>query len=96
MYHQHEKAYRGLKILMPNLLKKLRSGKTVKALLLITAAALPTCRFTLIVHPTKVSVDEINAYLYRMLEHEQCSVTYFKHADAISNTNYPENLNDGH
>ena len=30
--------------------------------------------------PHQVSVDEINAYLYRMMVHEQCSVTYFKHA----------------
>ena len=46
--------------------------------------------------PHQVSVDEINAYLYRIMVHEQCSVTYFKHANAISNTNYPENLNNGH
>jgi integrase/recombinase XerD len=30
--------------------------------------------------PHLVSVEEINAYLYRMMVHEQCSVTYFKHA----------------
>ena len=30
--------------------------------------------------PHHISVDEINAYLYRMMVHENCSVTYFKHA----------------
>jgi integrase/recombinase XerD len=30
--------------------------------------------------PHMVSVEEINAYLYRMMVHEQCSLTYFKHA----------------
>ncbi len=30
--------------------------------------------------PHQVSVDEINAYLYGMMTHEQCSLTYFKHA----------------
>lgn len=30
--------------------------------------------------PHKVSVDEINAYLYSMMVHQNCSVTYFKHA----------------
>ena len=30
--------------------------------------------------PHQVSVEELNAYLYRMMVHEQCSVTYFKHA----------------
>lgn len=30
--------------------------------------------------PHLISVEEINAYLYRMMVHEQCSITYFKHA----------------
>ena len=30
--------------------------------------------------PHKVSVDEINAYLYSMMVHQNCSITYFKHA----------------
>lgn len=30
--------------------------------------------------PHAVSVDEINSYLYRISVHEQCSITYFKHA----------------
>lgn len=30
--------------------------------------------------PHQVSADEINAYLYSMMVHEQCSLTYFKHA----------------
>jgi integrase/recombinase XerD len=30
--------------------------------------------------PHHISVEEINSYLYRMMVHEQCSVTYFKHA----------------
>lgn len=30
--------------------------------------------------PHEVSVEELNAYLYRMMVHEQCSLTYFKHA----------------
>ncbi|WP_153800394.1 tyrosine-type recombinase/integrase [Foetidibacter luteolus] len=30
--------------------------------------------------PHLVSVEEINSYLYRMMVHEQCSLTYFKHA----------------
>lgn len=30
--------------------------------------------------PHLVSVEEINAYLYRMMVHEKCSLTYFKHA----------------
>lgn len=30
--------------------------------------------------PHLVSVEEINSYLYRMMVHEGCSVTYFKHA----------------
>jgi integrase/recombinase XerD len=30
--------------------------------------------------PHQVSVEEINAYLYRMMVHENCSMSYFKHA----------------
>jgi len=30
--------------------------------------------------PHEVTVEEINSYLYRMMVHEQCSITYFKHA----------------
>ena len=30
--------------------------------------------------PHEVSVEELNSYLYRMMVHEQCSLTYFKHA----------------
>src|SRR6266508_5685722 len=30
--------------------------------------------------PHHISVDEINAYLYSMMVHEKCSLTYFKHA----------------
>lgn len=30
--------------------------------------------------PHQISVDEINTYLYRMMVHEKCSLTYFKHA----------------
>ncbi len=30
--------------------------------------------------PHELSVEELNAYLYRMMVHEQCSLTYFKHA----------------
>ena len=45
--------------------------------------------------PHLISVNEINAYLYRMMVHEQCLVTYFKHANAISNTSYSENLDNG-
>jgi integrase/recombinase XerD len=30
--------------------------------------------------PHQISVDEINAYLYSMMVHEKCSLTYFKHA----------------
>jgi len=30
--------------------------------------------------PHQVSVEEINAYLYSMMVHEKCSLTYFKHA----------------
>jgi len=30
--------------------------------------------------PHQVTVEEINSYLYRMMVHEQCSITYFKHA----------------
>lgn len=30
--------------------------------------------------PHLMSVEEINSYLYRMMVHEGCSVTYFKHA----------------
>lgn len=30
--------------------------------------------------PHQVSVDEINAYLYSMMVHEKCSISYFKHA----------------
>lgn len=30
--------------------------------------------------PHQISVEEINAYLYSMMVHEKCSLTYFKHA----------------
>lgn len=30
--------------------------------------------------PHQVSVEEINAYLYSMMVHEKCSISYFKHA----------------
>ena len=30
--------------------------------------------------PHLISVEEINSYLYRMMVHENCSLTYFKHA----------------
>lgn len=30
--------------------------------------------------PHVISVDELNAYLYSMMVHEKCSLTYFKHA----------------
>lgn len=30
--------------------------------------------------PHQVSVEELNGYLYRMMVHENCSLTYFKHA----------------
>lgn len=30
--------------------------------------------------PHQVSVEEINAYLYNMMVHEKCSISYFKHA----------------
>jgi integrase/recombinase XerD len=30
--------------------------------------------------PHQISVEEINAYLYSMMVHEKCSISYFKHA----------------
>jgi integrase/recombinase XerD len=30
--------------------------------------------------PHEVSVEEFNSYLHRMMAHERCSLTYFKHA----------------
>jgi site-specific recombinase XerD len=30
--------------------------------------------------PHQISVEEINAYLYQMMVHEKCSLSYFKHA----------------
>ncbi len=48
--------------------------------MLITAAALAYITLHFNRAPHLISVEEINSYLYRMMVHEQCSLTYFKHA----------------
>ena len=61
-------------------IEKVTIGQNSKSLIVNYSRSLAYIALHFNKPPHMVSVDEINAYLYRMMTHEQCSVTYFKHA----------------
>ena len=61
-------------------IEKVTIGQNSKSLIVNYSRSLAYISLHFNRPPQVVSVDEINAYLYSMMVHQNCSVTYFKHA----------------
>ncbi len=61
-------------------IEKVTIGQNSKSLIVNCSRSLACISLHFSRPPHLVSVDEINAYLYNMMVHQNCSVTYFKHA----------------
>jgi hypothetical protein len=61
-------------------IEKVTIGQNSKSLVVNYSRSLAYISLHFSRHPHLVSVDAINAYLYSMMVHQNCSVTYFKHA----------------
>ncbi len=77
---QAKKGVSGFALAYGKFIEKVTIGQNSKSLIVNYSRSLAYIALHFGRPPHQVSVDEINAYLYSMMVHEQCSVTYFKHA----------------
>lgn len=77
---QAKKGVPGFKNSYAKFIEKVTIGQNSKSLIVNYSRSLAYIALHFNKPPHLISVDEINAYLYRMMVHEQCSLTYFKHA----------------
>ncbi len=77
---QAKKGVPGFENSYAKFIEKVTIGQNSKSLIVNYSRSLAYIALHFNKPPHLISVEEINAYLYRMMVHEQCSLTYFKHA----------------
>lgn len=77
---QAKKGVPGFALAYGKFIEKVTIGQNSKSLIVNYSRSLAYIALHFSRPPQLVSVEEINAYLYSMMVHEGCSVTYFKHA----------------
>ena len=77
---QAKKGVPGFENSYAKFIEKVTIGQNSKSLIVNYSRSLAYIAIHFNRSPHEISVDEINAYLYRMMVHEKCSLTYFKHA----------------
>jgi len=77
---QAKKGVPGFALAYGKFIEKVTIGQNSKSLIVNYSRSLAYIALHFSRPPQLVSVEEINAYLYSMMVHERCSVTYFKHA----------------
>ncbi len=77
---QAKKGVPGFALAYGKFIEKVTIGQNSKSLIVNYSRSLAYIALHFSRPPHQVSVEEINAYLYSMMVHEKCSLTYFKHA----------------
>lgn len=77
---QAKKGVPGFAIAYAKFIEKATIDQSSKSLIVNYSRSLAYIALHFNRNPHLISVEEINSYLYRMMVHEQCSLTYFKHA----------------
>jgi integrase/recombinase XerD len=77
---QAKKGVPGFAIAYAKFIEKVTINQSSKSLIVNYSRSLAYVALHFSRCPHKVSVEELNSYLYRMMVHENCSLTYFKHA----------------
>ncbi len=77
---QAKKGVPGFALAYGKFIEKVTIGQNSKSFIVNYSRSLAYIALHFSRPPHQVSVEEINAYLYSMMVHEKCSLTYFKHA----------------
>jgi len=77
---QAKKGVPGFAIAYAKFIEKVTINQSSKSLIVNYGRSLAYAALHFGRCPHLVSVEELNSYLYRMMVHENCSITYFKHA----------------
>ncbi len=77
---QAKKGVPGFTLAYGKFIEKVTIGQYSKSLIVNYSRSLAYIALHFGRVPHHISVEEINAYLYQMMVHEKCSLTYFKHA----------------
>ncbi len=77
---QAKKGVPGFAIAYAKFIEKVTINQSSKSLIVNYSRSLAYVALHFSRCPHEVSVEELNSYLYRMMVHENCSLTYFKHA----------------
>ena len=77
---QAKKGVPGFAIAYAKFIEKVTINQSSKSLIVNYSRSLAYVALHFSRCPHQVSVEELNGYLYRMMVHENCSLTYFKHA----------------
>lgn len=77
---QAKKGVPGFALAYGKFIEKVTIGQNSKSLIINYSRSLAYIALHFGRVPHQISVEEINAYLYSMMVHEKCSLTYFKHA----------------
>jgi len=77
---QAKKGVPGFALAYGKFIEKVTIGQNSKSLIVNYSRSLAYIALHFSRAPHQISVEEINAYLYSMMVHEKCSLTYFKHA----------------
>jgi site-specific recombinase XerD len=77
---QAKKGVPGFAIAYAKFIEKVTINQSSKSLIVNYSRSLAYVSLHFSRCPHEVSVEELNSYLYRMMVHENCSLTYFKHA----------------
>jgi site-specific recombinase XerD len=77
---QAKKGVPGFAIAYAKFIEKVTINQSSKSLIVNYSRSLAYVALHFGRCPHEVSVEELNSYLYRMMVHENCSLTYFKHA----------------
>jgi site-specific recombinase XerD len=77
---QAKKGVPGFAIAYAKFIEKVTINQSSKSLIVNYSRSLAYVSLHFSRCPHQVSVEELNSYLYRMMVHENCSLTYFKHA----------------
>ncbi len=77
---QAKKGVPGFAIAFGKFIEKVTINQCSKSLIVNYSRSLAVIAIHFNRPPQLISVEEINSYLYRMMVHQQCSLTYFKHS----------------
>jgi hypothetical protein len=77
---QAKKGVPGFAIAYAKFIEKVTINQSSKSLIVNYSRSLAYVSLHFSRCPHEVSVEELNSYLYRMMVHQNCSLTYFKHA----------------